>query len=162
MAVNGVVSTSSVMSVALNSTDAQLQVPDALLDATQSSISPEGSLFGELASLSKEDPTRFKQVAQEISDKLKEEAGSATGKKAQLLQAMSDKFAQAAQTGDATSLKPAGAQNTGGHHGGHHHKHASGGVGDEASPSSSLPSLADVIQQALQDSATSSSAGTTA
>ncbi|HET6437249.1 MAG TPA: hypothetical protein VFG59_04255 [Anaeromyxobacter sp.] len=156
MAVAGVGSALDVNAVSLGTVTPQVQSSGTLPDATQSSISPEGNLFAELDSLSKQDPTRFKEVAQKVADQLKEEASNSTGKRAQFLTSLADRFGQAAQTGDASSLQPpeAGAK---AHHGGHHHKHGGSQTSGAGSQPGSSGSLADIIQQALQDTDTTSS-----
>jgi hypothetical protein len=125
---------------------------DALGVASQSSISPEGGLFGELASLSQSDPSKFKKVATEISQKLKDAATQATGDQAKFLTKMAGKFDQAAQTGDMSVLKPEGP---GGAHGHHHRKHD---TGQGNAPSSPFGVLSQIISSSLQDVTATSAA----
>ncbi|HTN54383.1 MAG TPA: hypothetical protein VML50_18390, partial [Anaeromyxobacter sp.] len=110
MAVSGISSATSVASVDLSQVDLTQIDPSGLPPATQSSISPEGGLMGELSELSQSDPSKFKAVMQEIAEKLQGEASQASGDKAQALGNLADKFDQAAQTGDMSSLQPSGAQ----------------------------------------------------
>ena len=131
------------------------QPTGATASATQTSISREGGLFGQLSSLAQSNPTEFKQVAGEIADKLKAEAGQATGNQATFLGNLADKFSQAAQTGDLSALKPQGAG--GQHHGHHHHHHASSG---SSSGQAGGDSIMQIIQQAIQDVTGSSGAST--
>ncbi len=121
---------------------------DALGMASQSSISPEGGLFGELASLAQSDPSKFKKVAAEISQKLKDAAAQATGDQAKFLTKMAGKFDQAAQTGDMSVLKPEGTGGAQGHH--HHRKHDTGQAAGNAQ-SSPFGVLSQIISSSLQD-----------
>ncbi len=131
---------------------------DPLLPAaTQSSISPEGSLFQQLADLARSDPARFKQATAEVAQKLKEEAGQATGKKAEFLSRIADRFDQASQTGDASALQPQRAEGAHGH--GHRHHHGASGAQGNTSP---FESLAQLVSAALQDVGASSTATATA
>jgi hypothetical protein len=116
--------------------------------ASQTSISQEGELFGELSSLAQSDPERFKKVSAEIAQKLKEEASQATGGRAQYLSKLSDKFGQASQTGDMSALKPDGVQGARGHHG--HHRHAAVQAAGAAQSTAADP-LSEIIATALKD-----------
>jgi hypothetical protein len=161
MAINAVSGSTSVASI-LPSYDKDaddIQSTGGVLpSATQTTVSPEGGLFGQLSQLSQSNPDEFKQVAAEISQKLKDEAGQATGDKATFLNNLADKFNQAAQSGDMSSLKPSSS------HGHHKHGHHHGGAG--ASGQGGQDSLSQIIQQALTDvtgssrSASTSSAAT--
>ncbi len=146
MDVNGISSTTPITS----STPAPLQAPDAddLPGATQTSISREGDLFGQLASLSQSDPGAFKQVASEISQKLEAEAAQATGDRAQFLSKLADRFGQAAQTGDMSALKPDGAQ---GAHKHHHHGHQASSASSGSAQQQPLESLSQIIESSLED-----------
>lgn len=152
MSVTSVSSVSSLPSTTSTTAAATTDV-DGLPVAFQSTISPEGGLFGQLASLAQSDPADFKQVAGEISQKLSTAASQATGDQAKFLTSMADKFGQAAQTGDMSALKPPGAEGTAGaqgHH--HHHHHASTGQDSNGSQSSSSPfqAVSQAISSALQ------------
>ena len=115
-------------------------------DATQTSISPDGQLFGELSALAKSDPEKFKKVAAEISAKLEAEASQTSGGRAQFLKNLADRFGQAAQTGDASGLAPTGAHPSHAHgRHGHHHAAASAGGADPLEP------VSQVVADALQD-----------
>jgi len=135
--------------------DAQ-QASGVLPAATQTTVSQSGGLLGQLSDLARSNPDQFKAVTSEISQKLKDEASQATGGKATFLNNLADKFNQASQSGDLSSLKPSGAQ---GHHHGHHH-HGGGGSAGGAGQGGQ-DSVAQVIQQALKD-VTGSAATTTA
>jgi hypothetical protein len=117
-----------------------------LPSATTTTVSPQGGLFGQLAELAKTNPDQFKEAATQIAQKLKDEAGQATGGKAAFLSGLADKFSQAAQTGDARGLQPGKAR---GHHHGHHH-HRGGGSEASGTGQGGTESVAQVIQQALQ------------
>jgi hypothetical protein len=120
--------------------------------AVSCDVSGIGSLMSQLEQLSQTDPAKFKQVTAEISDKLKTEAGQATGQQAQFLSQLSDKFAQASQAGNMSRLEP--PKHAGGHHHGAHHAHAA-----SQSQGSTPDSVESIIESALQDvSATTSTA----
>ncbi len=154
MDVTSVKSSSTVSAVTTAATQVGQVTSGTLPDATQTSVSPEASLFGQLSSLAQSDPARFKQVAQEISDKLKDAAGQATGGKADFLNQLAARFGDAAQSGDASVLKPdgsGGAQGAGGahRHHGHHAHHAAMQSG--ATQSAPSDTVAQIIQTALTD-----------
>ena len=61
----------------------------------------------QLKDLASADPDKFKEVAQQISDKLSEAAdGASDSNAAKLLSSMSEKFASAASSGSMDSLTP--------------------------------------------------------
>jgi hypothetical protein len=114
-----------------------------------SKLSKMGSLMSQLQSLEQSDPDKAKTVLSNIASQLTDKA-NATGDAH--IKELADKFTQAAQTGDLSSLKPqapaqgaAGAQAGGHHHGGHHH-HAGGGS-DASKASSYTQTDADPMQQ---------------
>jgi len=99
--------------------------------AVSTSFSKMGDLMKQLQSLETSDPDKAKAVMTSIASQLTDKA-NATGDSR--MKALADKFTQAAQTGDVSSLQPqGGAQGAqgaqGGHHGGHHHHHGGGGGG---------------------------------
>jgi hypothetical protein len=145
MNVTSVGATSSILNT--RSTTAASTDADALPVASQSTISPEGGLFGELASLAHSDPAQFKKVAEEVSQKLKDAASQATGDQAKFLSKMADRFGQAAQTGDMSALKP---EKAGGAHP-HHHKHGDSGQDQSGTQSSPFQTISQVISSSLQD-----------
>jgi len=112
--------------------------------AVSDDVSGLGSLMSQLQQLSQTDPAKFKQVTAEISDKLKTEAGQASGQQAQFLSQLSDKFAQASQSGNLSALEP--PKHAGGHHHHGHHAHAA-----SQSQPSSPDSVESIIASALQD-----------
>ena len=121
-------------------------------DATTSQLSGPARWMSELANLQKTDPDKFKQVTSEISDKLKQEASSATSQQATFLNNLADKFSQASQSGSMSSLQPpAGVQ---GHHGHHHHVQQYASQQQQQSANSAQQQFADVsqiIESTLQD-----------
>lgn len=123
--------------------DDQAQATGIAGAATQTTVSKEGSVFAQLAALARSSPDQFKAAASEIAQKLKDEASQATGDKASRLASLADRFSQAAQTGDLSALKPEGHR---GH--GHHGRHHGGGAGQASDAGTSL---AQVIEQAMQD-----------
>ncbi len=70
-------------------------------------FSKGAELMGKLRDLQSSDPEKFKEVAQTISDKLTEAAGNATdSNQAKFFSDMAGKFADAAKSGDMSSLTP--------------------------------------------------------
>ncbi|MEI9935984.1 MAG: hypothetical protein WDO69_02040 [Pseudomonadota bacterium] len=134
----------------------------AATPASSTSVSKPGELMAKLSQLLQQDPAKFKQVTQQISEQLKTAAQGATGPQAQFLSKMSDDFAQASSSGNLSSLQP---PNSGGDHaaGTHHHRggghHGGGGAGGVASV---LSNALDEVNQALSSTTTmsSSTAGT--
>jgi hypothetical protein len=132
--------------------------------ASSSSVSKPGELLAKLSQLLQQDPAKFKQVTQQISDELKSQAQGASGPQAQFLSKLSDNFAQASSTGSLSSLQPTGdgrdrGEHTGAasahhHHGGHHGGGGAGGI------ESVLSKALDEVNQALSTSSTSTSAAT--
>ncbi|MET0791394.1 MAG: hypothetical protein ABW061_07720 [Polyangiaceae bacterium] len=116
--------------------------------ASSSTVSKPGELMAKLSQLLQQDPAKFKQVTQQISDELKSQAADASGPQAQFLSKLSDNFAQAASSGSLASLAPpsggehAGAAAAHHHHGGHHGG-VSGGI------ESVLSKALDEVNQAL-------------
>jgi hypothetical protein len=111
MSVNGIGSTSSlsatleIMSSRLSQTSSVSSSDSINRDSTD--LSGPAELFKKLEALSKSDPAKFKQATQEISEKLTEEADSATDPGAkEMLTDLAAKFKKASQTGDASVLKP--------------------------------------------------------
>jgi hypothetical protein len=82
--------------------------------ADRTHLSKMGELMSKLQDLESSDPDQAKQVLSNIASALADKA-SANGNADPHLQELSDKFAQAAKTGDLSGLKPQG---------GHHHHHA--------------------------------------
>ena len=60
-----------------------------------------------LSALSSSEPSRFRLVSNEITSKLKTEAGEQSGDMGSKLDDLAAKFAEAARTGDMSSLRPA-------------------------------------------------------
>jgi hypothetical protein len=122
--------------------------------ADSAQLSPMASLLNQLQQLQQTDPDKFKSVMSSIADTLKTDAQNATGPKAQRLNALADKFSQAAQTGQMPELQPKGQQQgASGHH--HHHQVQNYQEGSGAANSGqNQPTfdLAQIIQSALQPS----------
>lgn len=99
-------------------------------DHTQ--LSKMGELMSQLQNLENTNPDQAKQVLSTIASQLSDKASSTNDPH---LQQLSDKFAQAAKTGDLSGLQPQGH----GHH--HHHAQASGGAAStDATPAASTVS----------------------
>lgn len=83
----------------------------------EAKLSKGGQQMSQLSKLQTSAPEKFKEAAQEISDKLAEAAGNSTDEgESSTLSEMSAQWAEAAETGDMSSLKPkappSGAQNS--------------------------------------------------
>jgi hypothetical protein len=132
-------------------------------DATQGSastpssstnVSKPGEFMAKLSQLLQQDPAKFKQVTQQISDQLKTAAQSASGPQAAFLSKLSDNFAQASSSGSLSALEPRGGNGehatVGNRHhhggGGHHEGGAAGGI------ESVLSTALDEVNQALASS----------
>ncbi len=116
-------------------------------------LSPMADLLNQLQQLQQTDPDKFKSVMSSIADTLKTDAQSATGPQAQRLNALADKFSQAAQTGQMPDLQPKGQPGASGHHQHHHHQVQSYQQGSDATTSGQNQprlDLAQIIQSALQ------------
>ncbi|MEO7035016.1 MAG: hypothetical protein ABI548_13995 [Polyangiaceae bacterium] len=161
MSINGIGSTSTLSALtALNNTsntdNTGAAEGAASTPASSTTVSKPGELMAKLSQLQQQDPAKFKQVTEQISDDLKTAASTASGPQAQFLSKLSDDFAQASSTGNLDSLKPpGGGEHSGGvhhHHGGGHH--GGGGGGIEAVMSKAL----DEVNQALTGTPASSGA----
>ncbi|MEO8904818.1 MAG: hypothetical protein ABI488_20535 [Polyangiaceae bacterium] len=157
MSINGIGSTSTLSALtALNNnsnTDSTAAAQGAAsTPAASTTVSKPGELMAKLSQLQQQDPAKFKQVTEQISDDLKTAASTASGPQAQFLSKLSDDFAQASNSGNLDSMKPpSGGEHNGAvhhHHGGGHH---AGGI--EAVLSNALSE----VNQALGGTTTSGS-----
>lgn len=129
--------------------------------ATSSNVSKPGELMAKLSQLQQQDPAKFKQVTQQISDDLKSEAANASGPQAQFLTKLSDNFAQAASSGNLSSLQPPQGEHSGAsgahhHHGGHHGGGTGAAGGAQGGIESVMSKALDEVNQALSSSSTGS------
>jgi hypothetical protein len=114
--------------------------------AAPTHISDRGQFFAKLQQLAEQDPAQFKQVAQHIADEIHQAAQQSSGKKADFENALGDRFAAAAQSGDISQLRPQGPPGGGGAQHAHHHHGGGGGGG----PLGAIFSSAlDEVNQAL-------------
>lgn len=73
----------------------------------EAKLSKGGQQMSQLSKLQTSDPEKFKEAAQEISDKLAEAAENSTDEgESSTLSEMSSQWAEAAETGDMSSLQP--------------------------------------------------------
>ncbi len=70
------------------------------------SFSKPGQLFSQLQQLAQTDPDKFKEVCQKIADKLNEAAQNEEGGANRMLSDLASRFESAAQSGDASELRP--------------------------------------------------------
>ena len=125
--------------------------------ASSTNVSKPGEFMAKLSQLLQQDPAKFKQVTQQISDQLKTAAASASGPQAAFLTKLSDNFAQAASSGSLAALQPPGAGNEHATGGGHHHHgggHHGGGAAGASSIESVLSNALAEVNQALTGTST--------
>jgi hypothetical protein len=134
-----------------------------------SSLSPFAQMMSELQQLQESDPSKYKQVTQQVATNLQTAAQTAaadgnTTAADQLTQLSSD-FSKASDTGQLPDMKDlAKAVHGGGGHGHHHHVHAAGsdpdGDGDSTSTTqtSSSGNTAQTLSQLLAAFQTGSTA----
>jgi len=118
--------------------------------ASSAEVSGAGSFFQKLEDLQQQDPAKLKDVLSQISDKLSAEAKDATGTEADRLNRLADKFKQASESGDISSLKP---HHHGGHHGGGHHVPQDKDSTEAAFGTQAQGTLVDTLNQASNASA---------
>jgi hypothetical protein len=106
--------------------------PPPVGGADQTHLSRMGDLMSQLQNLEQTNPDQAKSVLSNIASQLADKASSSNDPH---LQELSDKFAQAAQTGDLSGLKPQG-------HGGHHHHHAQAAGGASSTDAAAAASTA--------------------
>ena len=121
-------------------------------------------MMSDLAALATSDPDKFKTVAAEIAQKLKDAATSEGGTAGDILNKVAARFDSAAQSGNVSDLAPP-AGGTGQGHGHHHGHRAHGAGGAGAAGGAAIPdgsqSVGQVIQgiiSAAMNSATTSTA----
>jgi hypothetical protein len=126
--------------------------------ATSTNVSKPGELMSKLSQLLQQDPAKFKEVTQQISDELKTAAQSASGPQASFLNKLSENFAQASSSGSLSALQPQGSP---GGVSGHHHHHGGGHSGGGGGGIESVISTAlDQVNQALSGTSSGSSSST--
>jgi hypothetical protein len=92
-------------------------------DAIGANLSSLGQFFNELNQLSTQNPSEFRKITAEVSQKLDAQAQNTSDPtQAAQLKALASRFDQASNTGDFSSLLPSQSTTaTGGKHHGHHH-----------------------------------------
>jgi hypothetical protein len=138
------------------SADAALGTPST--PASSSKVSKPGELLAKLSQLLQQDPAKFKQVTQKISDELQASAANASGPQAEFLNKLSEHFAAASSSGSVSPLEPQAGEHSGAP-AAHHHHHGAGH--HDASPGmpSVLSTALDQVNQALSAATTSAAAG---
>jgi hypothetical protein len=124
--------------------------------ATSTNVSKPGELMSKLSQLLQQDPAKFKEVTQQISDELKTAAQSASGPQASFLTKLSENFAQASSSGSLSSLQPP-AGSAGGVSGHHHHHGGGHGPGGGGGIESVISTALDQVNQALSGTSSGSS-----
>lgn len=144
-------------------TPASAQVGSAGTSGSTSAVSIDlskpGKLFSELQSLASSDPAKFKEVTADIASQLKDAASSATGKQADVLNKIADRFETASQSGKASDLAPAGDQGQRVHHGGHHHHAQTAAASDQTGSPTSNDSVMQTLQQIIANALNNVSGG---
>ncbi len=107
-------SNSSTLSTLTGSSSTSSTSSSSSSDSTQLNVSGDDKQFSKgaemmqkLSDLASSDPEKFKEAAQKISDSLSEAASnSSDSNEAKMYSEMADKFSEAAQSGDMSSLTP--------------------------------------------------------
>jgi len=126
-------------------------------------VSQTAQLLSQLQQLQQSDPTKFKNVAQDIANQLGAAAQQVGGAQGQALSSLSTDFQQAAQTGSLPSV-----QATHPHHHAHHraagaYQQASGQTSQGASSGTDLLSQLDsILSQAIGQDLDGTASGTVA
>ena len=166
MSINGIGSTNTLSALTAltndpsNTADAGATQAAASTPASSTTVSKPGELLAKLSQLQQQDPAKFKQVTEQISDDLKTAASTASGPQAQFLTKLSADFAQASSSGNLDSLKPppGGGEHSGAvhhHHGGGHH--GGGGSGSGGGIEAVLSNALNEVNQALNGTTAASS-----
>jgi len=121
MSISGITTSSTATSLITGTTYTSGASASSLMEQGQgldeAKLSRGGQQMSQLSKLQTSDPEKFKAAAQEISDKLAEAAKNSTDEgESSALSDMSAQWAEAAETGDMSSLRPkappSGAQNS--------------------------------------------------
>ncbi|MES1184974.1 MAG: hypothetical protein ABUL60_14265 [Myxococcales bacterium] len=116
--------------------------------AVTSKISSRGELMAKLADLAQKDPAKLKEVLSTIASGLKTAASADEGNGG--LAKLAERFSQAAQSGDLSTLTPPQPQpGAGGPHRHHHHHHDGGGESAHAAAQSVFADALGAIDKAL-------------
>ncbi len=75
-------------------------------DAARADISGPAKLMAELADLQKSDPDQFKAKLEQMASDLRSKADEVGGEESERMTALAGKFAEAAESGDLSVLKP--------------------------------------------------------
>jgi hypothetical protein len=117
-------------------------------------FSQGAAMMGKLADLQSSDPDKFKEVTQQISDKLSAAAGNSTDSdQASMLSGLADKFATAASTGSMSSLAPPEAATASGTQGQAALKYSQTGASSGTNP---MEAAGSIISDALSSVETAS------
>jgi hypothetical protein len=170
MNVNSITSQSLLSSISSGSSIAPAQSA-SVSTADGADLSGLAQFFSALKQLSVSNPSQFKQITAQISQQLNAAAQSATDpNEAQQLTAVANRFQQASQTGDFSSLLPqqqSGADastsasgSTQGHHG-HHHHHGGYSQASSGTETNTQDALASILANAAPQVQSALNTGTT-
>lgn len=121
MSISGITTSSTATSLITGTTYTSSTSASSLMEQGQgldeAKVSKVGQQMSKLSKLQTSDPEQFKAAAQEISDKLSEAAKNSTDEgESSALSDMAAQWAEAAETGDMSSLQPkappSGSQNS--------------------------------------------------
>jgi hypothetical protein len=93
-------------STGTDSTIADAIGADAYSQSDSVDLSKPAQLFSKLQELAKSDPEKFKQVCADIAEKLKAASQETTGRDANMLADLAQKFQNVADGGDISQLQP--------------------------------------------------------
>lgn len=122
----------------------------------QANFSQGAQLMNKLSQLQSSDPSKFKAAATEISDKLAEEAKNSSDPGAtKMLTDLSNKFAQAAKTGEMPDMRPSGSDHP--QSGGSGGNSSSSKFGGHGNAEATFATVNSIISNALSEASSGTS-----
>ncbi len=106
MNVSSVSSTSALLGTAAIASTSDVTDLTGVAGTDTSGVSKMADLMSQLQALAESDPDKLKEVMNSLAEQLQEAAGSTEGGEAGFLEELAQKFADAAESGDVSSLKP--------------------------------------------------------
>lgn len=104
--VSSLTTTAAVSSLSSPSASGTSDTSEASGVAASADMSKPAELLNKLKQLKQQDPTKFKQVMSDIADELRTAAKNSGAAGGAMLSKLADKFEQAGQTGDLSTLQP--------------------------------------------------------
>lgn len=164
MSISGITTSSTATSLITGTTYTSSTSASSLMEQGQgldeAKVSKVGQQMSKLSKLQTSDPEQFKAAAQEISDKLAEAAKNSTDEgESSALSEMSSQWAEAAESGDMSSLQPkappSGSQSAA-------MKFKSQQQGGSGGPMAVMDSVVSSVLSGMNISTSSSSSGSSA